>query len=299
MKILIIGSRGFIGSHCFDYFSKDNEVIGCDVIIDYNTPNYIFIESVDSDFQEIFYNNKFDVCINCSGAASVPFSLNNPYHDFQLNTINVYKILECIRKFSPECRFINLSSAAVYGNPISLPIEESTTLNPISPYGMHKLMAEQICQEFNRFWGIRTCCLRIFSAYGPRLKKQLLWDIYQKIKKNDELVLYGTGNETRDFIYISDIIRIIDMVIQKAEFRGEALNIANGKQIKIKDIADIMVRTIGLKKEIIFNQQTGPGDPIYWEADIEKIKNIGYKSTVDIESGIKNYILWVKENESL
>ena len=102
---------------------------------------------------------------------------------------------------------------------------------------MHKLMAEQICQEFNRFWGIRTCCLRIFSAYGPRLKKQLLWDIYQKIKKNDELVLYGTGNETRDFIYISDIIRIIDMVIQKAEFRGEALNIANGKQIKIKDIA--------------------------------------------------------------
>ena len=94
MKILIIGSKGFIGSHCVDYFSQGHEVWGCDVILDYNTPNYISIDAVDSDFLGIFEQRQYDVCINCSGAASVPFSLDKPFNDFKLNTLNVFKLLE-------------------------------------------------------------------------------------------------------------------------------------------------------------------------------------------------------------
>lgn len=299
MKILVIGSKGFIGSHCVDFFSKEHEVWGCDVVMDYNLSHYLFIESVDSDFQEIFVSRHYDVCINCSGAASVPFSLENPFYDFQLNTLNVYKILDSIRRFNPQCKYINLSSAAVYGNPAMIPVQEEHQLAPVSPYGIHKRMAEDICREFTEYWQIKTCCIRIFSAYGPRLKKQLLWDICQKVQKVGDLVLFGTGQETRDFIYVSDVVSVINQVIHCSDFCCDIVNAANGKQITIARIAYLMVATMGLSKNIIFNQVTRPGDPLNWEADIQKIVKMGYTPEVDIETGIKNYVIWLKENALL
>lgn len=296
MKILIIGSKGFIGSHCVDYFSKNHEVWECDVIIDYDKPRYIFIESVDSDFQDIFLNHKFDVCINCSGAANVPFSLEKPYNDFQLNTLNVFKILDAIRRFNPECRYVNMSSAAVYGNPELLPITEAMPCRPVSPYGIHKKVAETISEEFHRFWGLHTCCIRIFSAYGPRLRKQLLWDIAQKAKNNDIVELFGTGHETRDFIYVSDLVRLIDSVITKAPFEADIINAANGKQIETSKIARLMLESLGCDKELKFKGTNRKGDPLKWEADITKASALGYSQEVEIEHGINDYVKWLKEN---
>ncbi|MEY8244096.1 NAD-dependent epimerase/dehydratase family protein [Heminiphilus faecis] len=299
MKILIIGSRGFIGSHCVDYFSKEHEVWECDVVIDYDRPRYIFIESVDSDFQDIFINQKFDVCINCSGAANVPFSLEKPYNDFQLNTLNVFKILDAIRRFNNDCRYINMSSAAVYGNPISLPISELYDYAPVSPYGYHKQMAEMICEEFHRFWGVSTCCIRIFSAYGPRLKKQILWDIANKAIKNDIVELFGTGHETRDFIYVSDLIHLIDIVIAKATFKGDIINAANGTQIEIGEIARLTLKALGCDKRLVFKGENRKGDPLYWEADITRARELGYGQQIDIKTGINQYVKWLKENALL
>ena len=295
MKILIIGSKGFIGSHCVDYFSQGHEVWGCDVILDYNTPNYISIDAVDSDFLGIFEQRQYDVCINCSGAASVPFSLEKPFNDFKLNTLNVFKLLEAIRKHAPNCKFITMSSAAIYGNPESLPIKENQAIKPVSPYGYHKVMAENICEEYSRFWNIQTCCLRIFSAYGPRLKKQLFWDLYQKIVNDDTPTLWGTGRESRDFIYISDIVRIIDLAISHSRFNGEVVNVANGRQIEIVEVAETVRKVSGTKKTIIFNGAERKGDPINWEADISIIKSWGYKPSVELETGINYYLQWIKE----
>lgn len=296
MKILVVGSKGFIGSHCVDFFSKEHEVWGCDVVIDYNTPNYLFIESIDSDFQDIFLRQKYDVCINCSGAASVPFSLERPFHDFQLNALNVYKILESIRRFNSECKYINLSSAAVYGNPEKIPIQESFRLAPVSPYGVHKYLAEQICKEFTDFWRLQTCCIRIFSAYGPRLKKQLLWDIYKKAQKDGDLELFGTGDESRDFIYVTDVVSIINRAILYSDFNCDILNAANGEQITISHISKLMIEAMGISKKVVFNQITRKGDPLNWEADIQKIVSIGYSPKVDIAAGIKKYVLWLRES---
>lgn len=295
MKILVIGSKGFIGSHCVDYFSREHEVWGCDVVLDYNTPNYFSIDAVDSDFLGIFEQRQYDVCVNCSGAANVPFSLENPFNDFKLNTLNVFKLLEAIRKHAPECKFITMSSAAVYGNPESLPIVESQSRKPVSPYGYHKVMAEMICEEYSRFWNVKTCCLRIFSAYGPRLKKQLFWDLYHKIKDQDEPTLWGTGRESRDFIYITDIVRVIDLAISHSQFNGEVVNIANGQQITIAEVADTVRKVSGTTKEIRFNGAERKGDPIDWEADISVIKNWGYEPSVELEEGVKKYISWVKD----
>lgn len=295
MKILVIGSKGFIGSHCVDYFSKNNEVWGCDVILDYNRTNYFFIESVDSNFNEIFLKNKFDVCINCSGAASVPFSLEKPLNDFNLNTLNVCKILDGIRQFNPECKYINMSSAAVYGNPEKIPIMESDRMVPVSPYGFHKVMAENICKEYSRFWGVKTCCLRIFSAYGPGLRKQIFWDMYHKFITQDNIELWGTGRESRDFVYISDIIKIIELAIYKSSFDGQSVNVANGEQITIAHVAMAFVKELNSLKKISFNNSVRKGDPLNWQADIKIIQSWGYNKSISLEQGIKKYISWIEK----
>ena len=297
MKVLIIGSKGFIGSHCVDYFSKQHEVWECDVVLDYNNPRYLSIDAVDSDFLEIFRNNQFDVCINCSGAANVPFSLEKPFNDFRLNSLNVFKLLDAIRTCAPNCKFITMSSAAVYGNPISLPITEDMQSSPVSPYGYHKVMAEQACKEYARFWDVKTCCLRIFSAYGPRLRKQLFWDMYQKFMTKDVIELWGTGNESRDFIYITDIIRIIELAIYNSTFDGDVVNVANGTQSTIKDVATSFVKVLASEKKVKFNNVVRNGDPLNWEADITKISSWGYSRQVSLEEGIKEYVKWIREQK--
>lgn len=297
MKILVIGSRGFIGSHCVDYFSQNHEVWGCDVVIDFNDPRYMVINAEDSDYTSMFEQHQFDVCINCSGAANVPFSLEKPYFDFSLNTLNVLKMLEAIRKHAPHCKFITMSSAAIYGNPKSLPICENAEYSPVSPYGYHKTMAEMICREFSTFWGVKTCCLRIFSAFGPRLKKQLFWDMYNKFTKQNSITLWGTGKESRDFIYVDDIIRIIDLAITHSKFDGECVNVANGKQETIESVAAAFVKLLNSSKPVAFNNEVRKGDPLNWEANIDTIKSWGYQQSVTLENGIKNYILWIKEQK--
>ena len=296
MKILIIGSKGFIGSHCVDFYKENNEVWECDVVADYSNKNYIWIDAVDSDYLELFQNHKFDVCINCSGAANVPFSLEKPYNDFKLNTLNVFKLLEAIRLYNTDCKFVTMSSAAVYGNPESLPIVTSQKNAPVSPYGYHKVYAERICEEYSRFWGIKTCCVRIFSAYGPGLKKQLFWDMYNKFCNNDVIELWGTGKESRDFIYISDLIRAVDLVISNCDFAGNKVNLANGSQTTIREVADTFVKVLNTDKEIRFNGAERKGDPINWEADISDLKKWGYQQKVSLEEGIQEYIEWVKNN---
>ena len=149
MKILIIGSKGFIGSHALSYFTTlGYDTYSADVIVDYTLKNYYIIDSINCDFKNIFESNIFDVCINCSGAASVPDSINNTLRDYTLNCINVFKLIENIKSYSPNCKFINLSSAAVYGNPNSIPINETDSLKPVSPYGFHKKFSEEILYEF-------------------------------------------------------------------------------------------------------------------------------------------------------
>lgn len=294
MKILIIGSKGFIGSHCVKYLSKRHEVWECDVILDYNAPRYISIDAVDAQFYEIFQQQKFDVCINCSGAANVSFSLQKPYNDFSLNTLNVFKMLEAIRLYNKECRFITMSSAAVYGNPESLPIRENMGCAPVSPYGYHKMMMERVCEEYTRFWGIKTCCLRIFSAYGPGLKKQLLWDLYNKLQHDVTPTLWGTGEESRDFVHVDDIVRIIELSIDNSTFEAQCVNAANGRQVFIREIVKLYTENVSSNKEITFNQEKRSGDPINWEADISTVKEWGYVQKVPLEQGVKEYIAWAE-----
>lgn len=295
MTILLIGSKGFIGRHAFQYFSQKYNVFGADIINDYNAKNYYQVDATNADFQSLFAEREFDVCINCSGAASVPLSFTNPLRDFELNTHNVFKILQAIRLHQPQCKFINLSSAAVYGNPAYLPIDEKHPVNPISPYGRHKLYAEQICAEFYEIYNIPTISLRIFSAYGPGLQKQFFWDLYQKTKQKNRVELWGTGHESRDYIYVDDLVRVFQLVISHATFNGKAINVANGEEISISKAAELFFSTFAQKKEYTFKGNIREGDPVNWKADISALAKMGYKQTITLKNGLKKYTEWLKK----
>lgn len=295
-KILIIGSKGFIGQSLLGFLSgRAYDIWGADVMIDYgNLKNYLLIDASNSDFNNIFQQQEFDLCINCSGAASVPDSIVNPFRDYSLNTVNVFKILEAIRNHQPSCRFMNLSSAAVYGNPKRLPVDESALPHPLSPYGIHKLHAEQLCNEFYEFFKIGTCSLRIFSVYGKGLKKQLFWDLHKKASKSGTLTLFGTGDESRDFINVVDLSRAIEFAFLNSNFEADIVNIANGTEIAIKDVVSIFLSFYPEKICYSFSGDVRKGDPVNWLAGISKLQSFGYKPTIDISIGLKQYYDWVR-----
>lgn len=295
MKVLIIGAKGFIGSHLVRYFANMHEVWQGDVMADYTTPRYVLIDASNSDFNAVFEDQQFDVCVNCSGAASVPDSIQHPYRDFLLNTANIYTMLNAIRQHNPKCKFINLSSAAVYGNPATLPVPENAPMAPMSPYGRHKMMAEAICREFYEEFGISTCSLRIFSAYGNGLRKQIFWDMNRKMTDTAEATFWGTGDESRDFIHVEDIAQVVELAIHKTAFKGENINVANGVQTKIADAAHLFARLKGYTGSIVFNGAVREGDPRFWQADISVLKSWGYKQSVSLEQGLKEYIIWVEK----
>lgn len=297
MKVLVIGSKGFIGAAVASIFRQRMayEVMECDVAVDYDKKDYFLIDATNADYHALFRDFEFDACINCSGAANVGDSLVNPLRDYTLNTYNVFKMLDAIRIYQPGCKFINLSSAAVYGNPSQLPVKEITNTQPVSPYGMHKLQAEAIGAEFFSYFGIRNCSLRIFSAYGPGLKKQLFWDIYKKASAFEVIELFGTGRESRDFIYIDDLVQAIHCCLRNARFEAEVINIANGKEISVEYAVTQFLSNFPGRKEVYFSKSVKQGDPLYWEADISLLQGMGYQPAYSLADGLQNYYSWIRQ----
>jgi dTDP-glucose 4,6-dehydratase/UDP-glucose 4-epimerase len=296
MNILIIGSKGFIGSHCVNYFKNKNyQVFEAGVSANLNNnPFYSQLNGNNTNFDALFKQQQYDLCINASGSAHVGFSFDKPDIDFELNVLNVHKILVSIRNYQPKCKFINFSSAAVYGNPEKLPIAEESSKNPLSPYGFHKLQSEYLLKEYHRFFGLSTCSLRVFSAYGPGLKKQLFWDLYQKATQNPEQIeVYGTGAESRDFIYIDDLIKGIDLIFEKAPFDGNAFNISSGIETPIKEVVNQFYQHLNPGLKFTFNNIQKQGDPNNWQADVTHLQKLGFKTLTSLNEGLLNTANWL------
>lgn len=294
-KILIIGSAGFIGSHLVNFFANNGfEVIKADILPG-KEQNYHQVNKDNPDFHSIFKSCRPDFCLNCSGAASVPFSFEQPLLDFKLNVHNVVKMLDAIKQCCPECRFVNFSSAAVYGNPKSIPINETFEKQPISPYGYHKSMVEDVLNEYHQYFKLKTCTLRLFSAYGDGLKKQIMFDLYNKFTKNEKVELFGTGKETRDYIHIDDICHVVKLIMNKSDFNNDIINVANGVEVELNTIANIYRDYLKSDKEIVYSGNVRNGDPSRWQADISKLRSWGYVQTKTLNEGIKDYIEWVKK----
>lgn len=307
-KLLITGVNGFIGRNAAHYFGTEYEVHGMDIAARYcekdDAVNYYQCNMSESpaELSMIVTSVQPDVILHCAGSANVGASVVNPMADLDGNLHSLYQLLIALKGIEKKPKIIFMSSAAVYGNPKRLPIRETDELAPISPYGLHKVMCEQLCHYFNREHGYRIRSIRIFSAYGIAngngLRKQIFWDIYQKYQSTGAIKLFGTGNETRDFIHVSDILKAMKCILAY-DGPEEVFNVANGEEESVRHLAEVYANELGERTDIVtFSGETKTGDPLNWRADIGLLKKIGYTKTVDFEEGVRGYVRWVREQEA-
>ena len=235
-----------------------------------------------------------DLCVHCAGCASVGLSLDHPGTDFSANTVLVFEVLEAMRRHAPKCRFLLLSSAAVYGDPATLPVTEDHAVRPLSPYGYHKRQAELLCEEFSRIYALPTAVARIFSAYGPGLRRQVVWDMCEKVLTTGKLELRGTGRESRDFIQADDIARGLLALAENAPCEGEIYNLASGQEVSIAKLAQTLLEALGSRVQPHFDGMGTPGNPLNWCADITKISSLGFVPTIPLTRGIEEMARWAK-----
>lgn len=294
--VIVTGATGFIGSHVARRFSQEGwAVIGIDKapadhdsLVDLSSFHCLTLP--DTAFGILLKDSSPQLCIHCAGTASVGRSFTDIDTDFYSNAVLAFEILNALRLNAPACRFIFLSSAAVYGNPKSLPVDESQTPTPISPYGFHKWQCEQLCQEFFKVYGLPTAILRIFSAYGPGLRRQVIWDICRKAIKQEAIMLQGTGKESRDFVHVLDITKALMAVALHAPMQSEIYNIGSGNETTISELADVVLEVLDSRRPVRFDGIVPPGTPLNWKADISKIQSLGFSPTISLKDGIDTFV---------
>lgn len=302
MKVLISGIYGFIGSHLEkSYIASGWEVFGWDMDGVTAGGDFWFQANMldPADAQKVIGKIMPDLLLHCAGNADVSKSVRDPLTDLQRNYITTENLLFALKACGAvNCRFLLFSSAAVYGNPLSLPMDEQQPINPLSPYALHKRAAEEVCEFVHRNYGMDVKILRIFSVYGPGLKKQIFWDMHRKIKETGRLELYGSGEESRDYIYVDDLVNAVKLIADAASVEDIYFNVANGKEMTIREAAEIFAERAGLdKKKISFMGTRREGDPVNWCADIDNLKKLGYCGSVPFSEGISLYADWIENSE--
>lgn len=304
-KILITGAKGFIGSNISKYFKKLNfKIYGIGHgIISKEEANYIGIDywfSSEITLKSLHnINQKFDIIIHCAGSSSVDFSIQNPYLDFKKSVNTTLEVLEYIRIYNQNAKLIYPSSSAVYGEQPNYKISEFSKRNPCSPYGFHKKIIEDLCESYSKRYSLNIKIIRLFSVYGKGLKKQLLWDACNKFSNQEEVIFWGKGNETRDFIHVDDVAKLFYFLLEQTEL-FMIVNGGNGIRYDIKEIVSKINELFGMNKQIIFNNISHEGNPVYYWADISTLDTFNWKSEITFEEGLKEYIAWYKnQNQEL
>ena len=238
-----------------------------------------------------------DSIIHCAGSGSVGLSIENPLDDFERNLNTTLNLLEYVRLYAPDAKVISMSSAGVYGDVEKFPMVEGDFLNPISPYGVHKKIAEELCKSYVDHFGLNVSVLRLFSVYGPGLKKQLLWDACNRII-HGEYEFFGTGNELRDWIHINDISKMVESLIATSPSNFNLYNGATGIGTSIKDILKSLFTALDSKESATFTGQARQGDPIGYVADISNTRQkLGWEPKIKWQEGVLEYVEWFKSHE--
>lgn len=295
-KILITGINGFIGSCCRNFFSnKGYEVFGID-IADSSSKNTIIGEVNISNLS--LFNQKFDYIIHLAGSGTVADAKKAPEIEKVKSVSSTEQVLNFMKLFNPNAKLILSSSAAVYGNQYSEPVKESDDLSPISIYGLHKLEAENLCLFYSENYGLNITVIRFFSIYGNGLRKQLMWDILNKIKniKTNSLECFGLGSEKRDFIHITDAVRFIEFVINLPQSGYSVYNCGSGNASSVRDIIEMLIRYYNSSYEISldFDGIIREGNPDVLIANISKIVKLGFSPLIDLDCGVRDYVEWFK-----
>lgn len=237
-----------------------------------------------------------DVIIHAAGGASVGRSWDDQKGDFDLSVGSTLEILEFIRHLGTNPHLILISSAAVYGNLGDNPRLETDICKPVSPYGLHKYVCEELVRGEARMHGLNVSIVRFFSLYGDGLRKQLLWDVTQRLSANPDetLELWGQGHETRDFLYIDDAANLLFTVADiKKGTETIVLNGATGEATSVRDLVSQLMAAGGWNVDMVFNGKARVGDPIHLCADITQTRKFGFTPSVSLNRGLSTYVNWI------
>lgn len=306
MKIVITGGAGFIGSHIAEYWGGS----GADVHIIDNLrsgfeKNLIGIENVtlhkgsitNRDLTDEVLENA-DYVFNLAALISVPESLEKPGECIDINVMGLLNVLESAKKQGVK-KVVHSSSAAVYGDDPRLPKDVGMKPKPQTPYGVTKLDGEYYLQMYKEQYGVNTTSLRYFNVFGPRQdpKSQYAAAIpifVFKALRNEEITIHGDGEQTRDFVYVKDVVNANVLAAKNEEVSG-VFNVANEKAISINELAKLIIKTTNSSSKIIY-EDPRPGDIKHSLASIKETKeSLNFNPSHDLISSLETTIKYFEQ----
>ena len=310
MRYLVTGGAGFIGSTLVNNLEKNNNEI---VVVDNlsmgkrenlnSSPKITFFEKDvrTRDFvNKLFAEYQFDYIFHLAAVASVADSIERPFETHQVNMEATLDLLELAKETQKNLkRFVFASSAAVYGDDQVLPKSEISRIKPLSPYAIDKYSSEQYVLLYNTLYGLPTSAVRFFNVYGPNQNPSsqysgvlsIITNHFKKIRNNekDVFTIFGDGSQTRDFVYVEDVLQALKLVSEKEEALGEVFNVGTGAPSSINDVLGIYESEMNIKPIIQF-EESRKGDIKDSVADISKLKKIGFSPNYSLDEGIAEYL---------
>ena len=310
MKHLITGVAGFIGSNLArELINRGEEVIGIDCFTDYYSRalkesnindllekrNFNFIEGdlLTLDLKNIFKD--VDYIYHQAAQAGVRSSWGKDFEIYSRNNILLTQRLLEAAVDSNIKKFVYASSSSVYGDVDELPMKEKHKLQPVSPYGVSKLAAENMCYLYWKNYGVPTISLRYFTVYGEGQRPDMAFHIFIKnVLQNKTIHVFGNGKQSRNFTYVGDVVRA-NILSAKSEISGEVLNIGGNQQdLTINYIIESISNILGKKCEVKY-EPVVKGDVKHTAADCIKAKELlDYQPQISLKEGLKKQIKWMK-----
>jgi UDP-glucose 4-epimerase len=284
VKILITGSRGFVGGSLGRYAaSAGHAVLGISRAtqrpLDW-PGKYISADVVTADLAPVIREFAPDTIFHAAGTASVGASFKTPIDDLRASLFSWANLLHSAHRSGAHPLICFPSSGAVYGQLDHLPVKETASLRPISPYGFHKVACELLAQEYATCFSQRVIVCRLFSLFGEYQRRLLVWEIFRQLASSEETVwLQGTGEETRDYLHVNDMAAAVVMLAEdqtEKMVKGtyELINLASGSETRVIDLAKQMGSVVAPQKKIRCRGVRRPGDPERWQSDISKLRSL-------------------------
>jgi UDP-glucose 4-epimerase len=303
-RALVTGGAGFIGSHLVERLVE----LGAHVTVvdDLSTGRLENLRGVmsridldarplDAVLNEPGLLLDCDIIFHLAANAYIPPSVDDPAYDYGLNLDTTFRLLEVLRRAERRPRLVNTSSAGVYGNPQRLPIRESDPTVPISPYGVSKLAAERYVAVYSQLYGIPASSVRLFSVYGPRQRKQVVYDLVDRLARDPcRLEVIGDGTQERDFVYVDDVAAAMILVSQQAPATGEVFNVASDSTHSIAQLASCISEAMEVQPEISYTGKVRPGDAERWSVDTSALRMLGYEARTSLAQGLRATWDWYR-----
>jgi nucleoside-diphosphate-sugar epimerase len=303
---LVTGGAGFIGSHLTEELARrGHSVRVVDSLITGKRRNLQHIPGVDfleGDLADLSVAARavegIDYVLHQAAIPSVPRSVTDPITSNRANVDASLNILVAARDAGVK-RLVYAGSSSAYGNTPTLPKQEDMPPNPLSPYALQKLVAEQYCQMFTQLYGFETVTIRYFNVFGPRQDPGSPYSgvislFSTAVLEGRQPIIYGDGEQTRDFTYVANVVDGVLRACEAPKAAGEVINVACGTRISLNDLLRVMNQIVGTSLEAIYKEERA-GDVRDSQADITKARALlGYEPSVSLEDGLAKTLKWCR-----